>query len=58
MSGTKLDLQIEAIKDPDVVETWKATVEDLDLIHLNNTDSTKKAYIWHKLSEPSNVIIF
>nr|XP_009786935.1 PREDICTED: uncharacterized protein LOC104234971 [Nicotiana sylvestris] len=51
MSGTKPDTQVEAIKDPDVIEACKATVEDLDLVQLDNTDSTRKAYVGHNLSE-------
>nr|XP_016436529.1 PREDICTED: uncharacterized protein LOC107762670 [Nicotiana tabacum] len=42
----------EAIKDPDVVQACKAIVEDLDTVQLDNTDSAKKAYIGHNLSEP------
>ncbi|XP_019261948.1 PREDICTED: uncharacterized protein LOC109239808, partial [Nicotiana attenuata] len=52
ISGAKPGIQIEAIKDPDVVEACKSTVEDLDPVLLDNNDSTKKTYIRHNLSEP------
>ncbi|XP_019244445.1 PREDICTED: uncharacterized protein LOC109224312 [Nicotiana attenuata] len=52
ISRTKPDIQIEAIKDPDVIEACKETVEDLDPVQLDNNGSTRKAYIGHNLSEP------
>ncbi|XP_019260612.1 PREDICTED: uncharacterized protein LOC109238582 [Nicotiana attenuata] len=52
MSGTKSDAQTDVIKDPDIVEAVESTIEDFDLVQLNNSDRTKKAYIGHNLSEP------
>ncbi|XP_019236965.1 PREDICTED: uncharacterized protein LOC109217196 [Nicotiana attenuata] len=52
MSGTKSNAQIDVIKDPDIVEAVESTVEDLDPVQLNSSDSTKKAYIGHNLTEP------
>nr|XP_009795539.1 PREDICTED: uncharacterized protein LOC104242209 [Nicotiana sylvestris] len=52
MSGTKPDAQVKSIKDPDIVEACKATVEDLDPVQLDNTYNSKKAYVGHNLSEP------
>nr|XP_009804201.1 PREDICTED: uncharacterized protein LOC104249466 [Nicotiana sylvestris] len=52
MSGTKPDIQVEAIKDPDIVKACKETIEDLDPVQLDNTDCTKKAYVGHNLSKP------
>uniref|UniRef100_A0A1U7Y5W6 Uncharacterized protein LOC104241394 n=1 Tax=Nicotiana sylvestris TaxID=4096 RepID=A0A1U7Y5W6_NICSY len=39
-------------KTPDIVEACKATIEDLDPVQLDDTNSTKKAYVGHNLSEP------
>nr|XP_009781425.1 PREDICTED: uncharacterized protein LOC104230342 [Nicotiana sylvestris] len=50
--GNWLNLQMDTIKDPNIMEAVKSMVEDLDPVQLNNTDSSKKAYIRHKLSEP------
>ncbi|XP_075096235.1 uncharacterized protein LOC142174352 [Nicotiana tabacum] len=52
MSGTQINPTAEAIKDPDVVEACKATVEDLDPVQLDDTDHSKKAYIGHNLPDP------
>nr|XP_009773576.1 PREDICTED: uncharacterized protein LOC104223776 [Nicotiana sylvestris] len=52
MSGTKPDIQMEAIKYPDIVEACKSTIEDLDPVQLDDTGSTKKAYVGHNLSRP------
>nr|XP_009773669.1 PREDICTED: uncharacterized protein LOC104223857 [Nicotiana sylvestris] len=41
-----------SIKDPDIVEAFKATIEDLDPVQLDKVDNTKEAYIGHTLSEP------
>ncbi|XP_019260264.1 PREDICTED: uncharacterized protein LOC109238286 [Nicotiana attenuata] len=43
--------QIDAIKDPDIIEASESTIEDLDPVQLDNNDITKKAYIGHNLSE-------
>ncbi|XP_075100028.1 uncharacterized protein LOC142176391 [Nicotiana tabacum] len=52
MSGTKPDPPTEAIRDPDIIEACKATIEDLDPVQLDDADNAKKAYIGHNLSEP------
>lgn len=44
---------MDAIRDPDVVEAFKATVEDLDPVQLDDIDLNKKAYIGHDLANPS-----
>nr|XP_016512229.1 PREDICTED: uncharacterized protein LOC107829270 [Nicotiana tabacum] len=43
----------DVIKDPKVVDATGSTVEDLDLVQLDQNDHSKKAYIGHKLQEPS-----
>nr|XP_009792661.1 PREDICTED: uncharacterized protein LOC104239670 [Nicotiana sylvestris]XP_016437033.1 PREDICTED: uncharacterized protein LOC107763109 [Nicotiana tabacum] len=52
MSGAKLDVRTDVIKDPDIVEASESTIENLDPILLDGNNSTKKAYIRHNLSEP------
>nr|XP_009792365.1 PREDICTED: uncharacterized protein LOC104239435 [Nicotiana sylvestris] len=52
MSGTKLDVQIDVIKDPDIVEASESTIEDPNPVLLDDNDSRKKAYIEHNLLEP------
>ncbi|XP_075074737.1 uncharacterized protein LOC142162299 [Nicotiana tabacum] len=42
MSGTKLDVQIDVIKDPDIMEVFELTIEDLDPVQLDSNDSTKR----------------
>ncbi|XP_019241532.1 PREDICTED: uncharacterized protein LOC109221509 [Nicotiana attenuata] len=42
----------DVIKDPDVVEAAGSTIEDLDPVQLDSSNSSKKAYIGHKLYEP------
>uniref|UniRef100_A0A1S4CBB8 RNase H type-1 domain-containing protein n=1 Tax=Nicotiana tabacum TaxID=4097 RepID=A0A1S4CBB8_TOBAC len=51
MSGAKLDIRIDVIKDPDIVEASESMIENLDPVLLDGNDSTKKVYIGHNLSK-------
>nr|XP_009787923.1 PREDICTED: uncharacterized protein LOC104235798 [Nicotiana sylvestris] len=42
MSGAKLDVRTDIIKDPDIVEASKSMIENLNLVLLDGNDSTKR----------------
>ncbi|XP_009762920.1 uncharacterized protein [Nicotiana sylvestris] len=58
MSGTKVNPIVDAIRDPDAVESCKATIKDLDPVQLDDADLTKKAYIGHNLANLSKYCEF